>query len=85
MLRWGLEDTASTSVVLKCEINVVNAKLVSFLAENTLRFYYTYRLMKFGEIIAHYFDFENLPCTLGSTQPLKMSTSIFLALKTAGA
>jgi len=58
---------------------------VSFLAENTLRFYYKYRLMMFSEIIAIYFDFENLPCALGSTQPLKMSTSIVLGLKTAGA
>ena len=27
MLRWGLEDTASASVLLKSEINVLNAKI----------------------------------------------------------
>ena len=41
-----------------------------------------------GTIPGHWGFFpehETVPCSLGSTQPLKMSTRIFLGVKTAGA
>ena len=41
-----------------------------------------------GSIPGHWEFFpghQTVPCVLGSTQPLKMSTRIFLGVKTAGA
>ena len=43
MLRWGREDTASISVLLKSEINVLNANMYLLSSENILRSYYKYK------------------------------------------
>jgi hypothetical protein len=48
---------------------------------------YTTVFMVPGSIPCHWRFFpghQTVPCTLGSTQPLKMSTRIFLEVKTAG-
>jgi len=69
------------------EVAVVALRASVTLCKGWLRHCATNRRIP-GSIPGHWRFFpghQTVPCALGSTQPLKMSTRIFLGVKTAGA